>query len=214
MRTKRAQRGTPVWRGSARGLALPLLLACNTAASSAWLVTQDCSVGIPPEQAQAGNIPPVSQRLTTQLTATGAGFYLRNFSLGPIAGFSCVAVPFQVVAHYTERDATEAPGARPVLARGIELEPFECRATDGRTYLLAGTGQADLRSAFINMTFSAWLSAGQATLTCSTRFVQVAAASDAGVAPLLDPAPFEPAAGEVAPPFDDGMPDLPPDPAP
>jgi hypothetical protein len=193
-----------------RWLALPFLLACADSSASAWVGTQDCSIGIPPEQAQAVEILPVSLPLATQITLTGDGFSLRNFTLGPIAGFSCAAVPFQVIARYTERDLTQSPGARPVLARGIELDPFECRAQDGRTYTLTGTGQADLRSAFLNMTFSAWLSAGQATLTCTTRLLRVT--SDAGLEPLPDPLPFEPVQ-EEPPPLEGGAEPLPMDPA-
>jgi hypothetical protein len=203
MLKQRAQRGTLVWRGSARWLALPLVIGCGNSESTAWVGTQECAVGIPPEQAKPVAIAPVSLSLATQFTSTGSGFYLRNFTLGPIAGFSCVAVPLQVIARYTVRDATQTPGARPVLARGIELDPFECRATDGRTYTLTGTGQADLRSAFIGMTFSAWLAAGQATLTCTTRFVQ--AASDAGVEAIPEPLPFEPVE-ESPPPLEEGTP--------
>ncbi|MEO8184592.1 MAG: hypothetical protein ABI895_37765 [Deltaproteobacteria bacterium] len=220
MWTKRAQRRTTRARSLETWLALPFVFACGDSSSFAWVGTQECSVGIPPEQAKSVVIPPVSLQLDSQLTSTGSGFYLRNFTLGPIAGFSCAAVPLQVSAHYTERDVTQSPGARPVLARALELEPFECRATDGRTYTLTGTGQADLRSAFFNMTFSAWLSAGQATLTCTTRFVQVA--SDAGVPAAPEPPQsFEPTEGEgteptegegTEPPAQD-TPEAPPDPA-
>jgi hypothetical protein len=219
MWTKRAQSGAQRGRSLESWLALPLLLACGDSASFAWVGTQECSVGIAPEQAKSVVIPPVSLQLDSQLTPTGSGFYLRKFTLGPIAGFSCAAVPLQVIAHYVPprvslapaRDVTPSPGARPVLARDLELEPFECRANDGRSYTLTGSGQADLRSAFFNMTFSAWLSAGQATLTCSTRFVQVAA--DAGMPAAPEPLPVEPVEGEDSPPPAEGTLEVPPDPA-
>jgi hypothetical protein len=127
----------------------------------------------PAEQSPPVEIPPVSTPLLeTQLALTSDGFYLQKFRIAPvpIAGFSCEPIPLQVTAHYTQSDATQTPEARPVLARGIALEPFQCRAQDGRTYTLTGAGQADLRAIFFNMTFSAWLGPGQATLMCTTRF--------------------------------------------
>jgi hypothetical protein len=174
--------------------------------------TQDCSVLIPPEQSPTVEIPPVSTALKdTQLALTSDGFYLQKFRIAPepIAGFSCEPIPLQVTAHYTKSDATQTPEARPVLARGIALVPFECRAQDGRTYTLTGTGQADLRAIFFNMTFSAWLGPGQATLMCTTRF-SLQQSPDAGVPDGVAPnetetqTPAPEQGGESLPPEGEG----------
>ena len=210
MLRRRAQSGRPVGRASASWLALPCALACGNSASSTWVATQECTVGIPPEQAPPAAIPPVTLPLAAQISYTGNGFSLRNFTIGPIAGFSCEAVPFEVIARYTDRDLTQTPEHRPVLARAIALDPFDCRAADGRHYMLTGTGQADQRFAFINMTFSAWLAAGEATLHCTTRIGL--APPDAGVEALPEPPPVAPGEGDAPPPIDDGTPGVPPDP--
>jgi hypothetical protein len=176
----RARGGTPVRRASAWLVPL-LVLGCGEAQPGGWIGTQDCSVGIPPEQAPRLEIPPARRSLEQTLIApTADGFSLQNFVLGPVGGFSCSA--WRVDAHYVTGNGSLAPGAQPRLARPIELAPFECRAGDGRIYLLDGAGQADLRSLFINMTFSVWLAAGQATLVCTTRFQRQgrAPAADAG----------------------------------
>jgi hypothetical protein len=87
------------------------------------------------------------------------------------------------------------------------MEPFECRATDGRSYILSGTGAADLQSLFVEMTFSAWLPEGQATLLCTTRYLQVSATPDAGVAvPEGSELEMEPPPGDGTPPVEEGVP--------
>jgi len=87
----------------------------------------------------------------------------------------------------------------------FEMDPFECRATDGRSYILSGTGAADLQSMFVDMTFSAWLPEGQATLLCTTRYLQVSGVPDAGVAvPQLEMEP--PPGGDGTPPVEEGLP--------
>lgn len=217
--------------GSARTLALPVVLAGVALAAACgdkdgegkpWVGVQECRVGIPPEDTSHPEaIPQVSIPLTAvRFYQTGTGFYLQNFTVGPVAGFSCESVPFQVTVRYatgnpvvfglagssgmlgplgsgmggSSASSTVSPSnnaSRPPLARPVVMDPFECRATDGRSYILSGTGAADLQSMFIDMTFSAWLPEGQATLLCTTRYLQVSSAPDAGVTPQgeLEPAP-------------------------
>jgi hypothetical protein len=59
---------------------------------------------------------------------------------------------------------------------------------------------------FVDMTFSAWLPEGQATLICTTRYLQVSSLPDAGVAvPPVEM--MEPPLGEGgAPPVEEGLP--------
>ena len=242
-----ASRGSrPAGQGSARRLALPFAVAVaalpgcgNGEAGKPWIGVQECRVGIPPEDTSHPEaIPQVSIPLTSvRFYQTGDGFYLQNFTVGPIAGFSCESVPFQVTVRY----ATSSPvvlglagssgtlgtpgsamgggsasnsasssraAARPPLARPVVMDPFECRATDGRSYILSGTGAADLQSMFVDMTFSAWLpdGQGQATLLCTTRYLQVSSVPDAGEpAPGVELAPF-PGEGDGTPPVEEGLP--------
>jgi len=208
MQEQRAGGGPRVRRGSARWLALPcaLALGCgNSEQLDTWVGTQECSVGIPPEQTPDAEFASVSIPLTkTEFVLTGDGFYLTDFTIGPIGDFACEALPFQVTAHFTSKDVAQVPEARPVLARPIALDPFQCRALDGRFYTLTGTGQLDQRDAFINMTFSAWFIAGQSTLVCTTRFQLQPGEGDAGVPAEVEmPAPFgqspEPGVEEMSP---------------
>ena len=235
--------------GSARRLALPALLAALPLALACgnkeddgkpWVGVQECRVGIPPENTSRPEaIPQVSIPLTAvRFYQAGNGFYLQNFTVGPIAGFACESVPFQVTVRYASGNpvvlglagssGTASSGAvsssssvssgsvsssqasRPPLARPVVMDPFECRATDGRSYILSGTGAADLQSMFVDMTFSAWLPEGQATLLCTTRYLQVSVTPDAGVAvpdvaePELEMQP--PPEGDGTPPVQEGLP--------
>jgi hypothetical protein len=208
-RTRGARR---TLRGSARWLALPLALwGCEHTETTPWIGTQDCTIGILPEQSPAQQLPPVSIALSdTQFVLTGDAFYLENFVIGPIADFTCEPLPFLVTAHPTQKDLTQTPEARPLLARAIALDPFDCRSiSDGRIYTLTGTGQLNQRSAFFNMTFSAWIGQEQATLTCTTRFVQPARADAGPELPtqgeMQTPDPEAPPGGEDpgVPPFSD-----------
>jgi hypothetical protein len=213
MQKQPARGRSPGGRGSARWLVLPLALGCGKSGEpDVWLGTQECSVGIPPEQTPDAAFSPVSIPLSkTEFVLTGNGFYLQDFTIGPIGDFACEALPFQVTAHFTDKDAVQVPEARPVLARPIALDPFQCRALDGRFYTLTGSGQLDQRDAFINQTFSAWFVAGQSTLVCTTRFHLQVSGADAGVQPVpveelppfgMDPDPgaeAEPAPPEMAP---------------
>jgi hypothetical protein len=230
-----------VGQGSAGRLALPFgLLGLALAASALacgdkgdegkpWVGVQECRVGIPPEDASHPEaIPQVSIPLTqVRFYQTGDGFYLQNVTVGPIAGFSCVSVPFQVTVRYATGNpvvlglagssgtlglggASSVPSsnrsARPPLARPVVMDEFQCRATDGRYYNLSGTGAADLQSMFVDMTFSAWLPEGQATLICTTRYLQVSSVPDAGVA-VPPVGMMEPPFGEGgAPPMEEGLP--------
>lgn len=187
-------------------LALPLawllggspLTGCGEGESLTWVGVQDCAVGIPPEGVRGTPIPavqlPLAQALVTPL---GSGFSIRNFTLGPIgaatARFSCEAP--QVSARFAAASSAPfAAAAAPGQARAIELVPFECGGSDGRTYLLEGEGQASRDALFFNQTFSAWLGPERATLVCATRFQrQLAAASTADAGLPLVPAPFGPA---------------------
>ena len=238
--------GRPVGQGSAGKLALPVVLggfllavACgNQDDGKPWVGVQECRVGIPPEDTSHPEaIPQVSIPLTqVRFYQTGDGFYLQNFTVGPIAGFSCESVPFQVTVRYASGNpvvlglagssgmlgplggggtsggamtpsgaSASNRGARPPLARPVVMDPFECRATDGRSYILSGTGAADLQSMFVDMTFSAWLPEGQATLLCTTRYLQVSSVPDAGVAvPQLEMEP--PPGGDGTPPVEEGLP--------
>lgn len=230
----------PSGRGSAGRPALPLVLcalalACgNKDDGKPWVGVQECRVGIPPEDTSNPEpLPQVSIPLTqVRFFQAGDVLYLQNFTVGPVAGFSCYSVPFQV----TVRSATGTPvvlgvagssgvpgstpvssssaaassnrGARPPLAHPVVMDPFECRATDGRSYILSGTGAADLQSMFVEMRFSAWLPEGQATLLCTTRYLQVSSVPDAGVAvPPVQMVEMDPPFGEGgAPPMEEGLP--------
>jgi hypothetical protein len=62
---------------------------------------------------------------------------------------------------------------------------------------------------FVDMRFSAWLPEGQATLLCTTRYLQVSATPDAGVAAPPDRAELErepPPGGDEALPVEEGLP--------
>ena len=215
MCSQRAKWLAPERQGSARRLALPLwalvavgaslLPGCGEGESVTWVGVQDCAVGIPPEAARGSSIAAVQLPLDGALvTPLGSGFSIRNFTLGPIgvapASFSCEAL--QVTARFVPLSA--APGSAAAgPGRALELLPFDCRGSDGRSYLLDGEGQGSDDALFFNQTFTAWLGPERATLLCSTRFQrQVAASSavDAGVLPLgpAEPAPFGPAPGEPA----------------
>src|SRR5690349_2443374 len=102
-------------QGSARKLALPLSLAAlacgcgDKGEGKPWVGVQECRVGIPPEDTSTPEaIPQVSIPLSAvRFYQAGDSFYLQNFTVGPIAGFACESVPFQV---------TVRPGAgNPVL---------------------------------------------------------------------------------------------------
>ncbi|HEU4577521.1 MAG TPA: hypothetical protein VFS67_04655 [Polyangiaceae bacterium] len=222
--------GRVVRHGSASKLALSLslavfALACGNAQDDGkpWVGVQECRVGIPPEDTSTPEaIPQVSIPLTAvRFYQAGDAFYLQNFTVGPIAGFACESVPFQVTVRYASGNpvvfglagssgmasASSNNGARPPLARPVVMEPFECRATDGRSYILSGTGAADLQSMFVDMRFSAWLPEGQATLLCTTRYLQVSATPDAGVAvPEGSELEMEPPPGDGTPPVEEGVP--------
>jgi hypothetical protein len=221
--------GRVVRHGSASKLALSLslavfALACGNAQDDGkpWVGVQECRVGIPPEDTSTPEaIPQVSIPLTAvRFYQAGDAFYLQNFTVGPIAGFACESVPFQVTVRYASGNpvvfglagssgmasASSNNGARPPLARPVVMEPFECRATDGRSYILSGTGAADLQSMFVDLTFSAWLPEGQATLLCTTRYLQVSGTPDAGLGvPQVELQPVPPE-GDEAPPVEEGLP--------
>src|SRR6188768_838635 len=110
--------GPHLRRDSARRLALSLLvLSCEHTETTPWVGTQDCTVGIVPEQSPAVQVPPISISLSqTEFVLTGDAFYLENFSIGPVGDFYCEPLPFLVTAHPTQRDLTQVPEARPVLA--------------------------------------------------------------------------------------------------
>jgi hypothetical protein len=206
----RAKEQAPERRGSARELALPLaacrwaggllaawsMVACGEGESVPWVGVQDCAVGIPPQAVRTGELVSSQQALAGALvTPLGSGFVIRDFTLTLGTSFSCEAE--QVTARFVAAPGALArPGAAdfPALARSLELLPFPCRASDGRTYTLAGDGQGDQDALFFNQTFTAWLGTERATLVCSTRFQrQVSGATapdvtaDAGLAPLFGP---------------------------
>ena len=169
----------------ARVLGVALLLAsCGNEPESVWTGAQTCSVGIPPVGV-SGEIAAVQVPVNPDVLATIDGFSLRDFTLGPIGGFSCLARQVDVTF-------TTAEGS----TRGITVGPFDCLAPDGRTYTLIGDGAADVRAAYFSITFSPWLDLGQAIVVCTTTLRRGAAvasdpvASDAGVAapPLADAA--------------------------
>jgi hypothetical protein len=185
----------------------PLLAGCGEGESATWVGVQDCAVGIPPEtgslaagQVGAGLTSAQLPLAEAQVTALGSGFYIRNFTLGPIGTspeqFSCEAP--QVTARFVASVASlSAPGqATTGPGRPLELEPFDCLGNDGRSYRLDGEGQGDQDALFFSQTFTAWLGTERATLLCSTRFqrqvggaAEAPGAAGAGGAPL----PFGPA---------------------
>lgn len=211
MRFNRARGQAFARQGSVRRLTLPLALCglavslfagCGEGEAVTWVGVQDCAVGIPPEAAPSAASVSVQLPLTEALvTPLGSGFNIRNFTLGPIGAqpepFSCEAL--QVTARFASAPAqplagVPVTGAASGQGRALELLPFECLGSDGRTYLLDGEGQGTQDALFLNQTFVAWLGAERATLVCSTRFRrQVAAASVADAGLPLSPVPFGPA---------------------
>lgn len=202
-----AKGAAPGRQGSVRRFALPLaleigsvslLVGCGQGDSVTWVGVQDCAVGIPPGPAGGAALASVQLPLSeARLTPLGSGFSIRDFTLGPVgvdpASFSCEAL--QVTARFVAPSALPmAPGGAGGQVRALELLPFECLGSDGRSYLLGGEGQGNRDALFFNQTFTAWLGAERATLVCSTRFQrQVAAASAADAGLALTPLPFGPA---------------------
>ena len=173
-------------RAWALGVAL-LLASCGEEPESVWTGTHTCSVGIPPVGVSE-QIAPFQGPLDTDVSDTANGFPLRDFTLGPIGGFSCQA---------READATFATegSTDQGLTRGITVGPFDCIAPDGRTYTLTGAGAAGVDAAYFSLTFSPWLDQGQAIVVCTiTLRRQAAPVPDAGVPaqPVADAAPPEP----------------------
>jgi hypothetical protein len=128
----------------------------------------------------SGEIAPVQVPVNPDVLATADGFSLRDFTLGPIGGFSCLA---------RQADATFTTDAGPT--RGITVGPFDCLAPDGRTYTLTGEGAADVRAAYFSITFSPWLDLGQAIVVCTTTLRRGA---------IVPPDAVVPDAGVIAPP--------------
>ncbi len=158
------------YRARALGVAL-LLASCGDQPESVWTGTQTCSVGIPPVGV-SGEIAAVQVPVNPDVLATADGLSLRDFTLGPIGGFSCLAR--QVDATFT---TTEGP------TRGITVGPFQCLAPDGRTYTLTGDGAAEVRAAYFSITFSPWLDLGQAVVVCTTTLRREAAVTPDAAAP-------------------------------
>jgi hypothetical protein len=152
------------------GMALALL-RCGDKPESVWTGAQTCSVGIPPVGVSE-EIASVQVPVNPDVLDTADGFSLRDFTLGPIAGFSCWARQVDVV--FTTDDG---------LTRGIAVGPFDCLAPDGRTYTLIGEGAADVRAAYFSITFSPWLDLGQAIVVCTTTLRRGAAVAPDAVVP-------------------------------
>ena len=174
------------------GVALGVFAAAcgDSAAERGWGGAQTCSVVLPPI-AVSEPVAPVLLPVAPDIAASANGFSLRNFTLGPLAGFSCVARQLEVTF-------AEGPGGRPIApedgARPVVLEPFECQAPDGRIYEFEGTGAADVRGMYFTSTFSAWLDGGQGTVVCTTTLRRQTGSGlslDAGVLELgVDAAPL------------------------
>jgi hypothetical protein len=166
--------------------------ACgDSAPEGGWGGAQTCSVVLPPI-AVSEPVAPVLLAVAPDIAASVNGFSLRNLTLGPLAGFSCLARQAEVTFEMGP------PGGRPIVAEGgvrpVRLEPSQCEAPEGRIYEIQGAGAADARGMYFTSTLSAWLDGGQGTVVCTTTLRRQTGGGlslDAGVVELgADAAPL------------------------
>jgi len=157
----------------------------DEAEQGSWGGAQTCSVVLPPI-AVTEPVAPVLLPVSPDIAQSADGFSMRNFTLGPLAGFSCVARQMEVV--YTSSTGSLFP-APDEGGRGITVQPFDCQAPEGRIYELEGTGAADARGLYFTLTFTAWMDGGQGTVSCTTTLRRqtgaVTVQADAGTLPVF-----------------------------
>jgi hypothetical protein len=152
------------WPGQGLLLGGVLLAGCGSGDKSQWDGVQTASMAVPPaEDPEPRVVPPVEIVLSgTKLIVTADGFFMNEFSLGPIAGFYCHSP--QTTIRYAGKGQLPLP---------VALDAFDCYADDGRVYSLGGQGTADDRSLYFVVSVRAWLDHDyQATLSFANQFVR------------------------------------------